>query len=190
MGFVLLFTMLVLAVVTGKMGNVNIPYKEIIVAIGERPSLSDFTSKEEFNLVNDEYSRRFEEESKAKLSILKAERKKEWEEIIMKLGIVDAIIAILVFTFYWRSTVKHFEIKGNVITFFYTSGKEKKIDIVRDKVNFERVRLFAIRYFYIPRLFYTFYYTSDKSLIEKDIIVFITKKEGEKIAEYFANFEY
>lgn len=183
------FNILVLGVVTGNMGNVNIPYNEIVTVLGERPSLSDFTDKEQFNLVNDEYSRRFEEESKVRLSILKRERKKEWEKIIMKLGIADVIIAILTFTFYWCGTVNFFEIKENTITFYYASGKKEQIDAVRNKVSFERIKLFTIRYFYIPRLFYTFYYIFDEMSSEKRIIVFITKKEGEKIAKYLASFE-
>lgn len=103
---------------------------------------------------------------------------------MIKLGIAETIIAIVVFALYLRTIVKSFKIEGNTITFIYVNNKQKQINIAENNVKFQRVKLFSIRYMYIPRMYYVFNYTY-KAKKEDQETVFISKEEGIKIAEYF-----
>lgn len=184
LGFIIFITLISFAIITSKMGNIHIPHEEIISIVGKEPTLAGFGGGEKLIQAKEEYSKKYKIEKNKKLEVLQAERKKILNQKLIKLGIVETIIAIIIFLLYLRTTVKSFKIEGNTITFTYVNNKQKQINIIENNVEFQRVRLFSIRYMYIPRIYYIFYYTY-KAHKEDQETVYISKKEGIKIAEYF-----
>lgn len=184
LGLIIFITLISFAIITSKMGNIHIPHEEIISMVGKEPTLADFGGGEKLIQAKEEYSKKYKIEKNKKLEVLQAERKKILNQKLIKLGIAETIIAIIIFLLYLRTTVKSFKIEGNTITFTYVNNKQKQINIVENNVEFQRVRLFSIRYMYIPRIYYIFHYTY-KAQKEDQETVYISKKEGIKIAEYF-----
>lgn len=184
LGLIIFITLVSFAVITSKMGNIHIPHEEIISIVGKEPTLADFGGGEKLIQAKEEYSKKYKIERNKKLNILQAERKKILNQKLIKLGIAETIIAIVVFALYLRTIVKSFKIEGNTITFIYVNNKQKQINIAENNVKFQRVKLFSIRYMYIPRMYYVFHYTY-KAKKEAQETVYISKEEGIKIAEYF-----
>ena len=184
LGLIIFITLVSFAIITSKMGNIHIPHEEIISIVGKEPTLADFGGGEKLIQAKEEYSKKYKIERKKKLKILQTERKKILNQKLIKLGIAETIIAIVVFALYLRTIVKSFKIEGNTITFIYVNNKQKQINIAENNVKFQRVKLFSIRYMYIPRMYYVFNYTY-KAKKEDQETVFISKEEGIKIAEYF-----
>lgn len=184
LGLIIFITLVSFAIITSKMGNIHIPHEEIISIVGKEPTLADFGGGEKLIQAKEEYSKKYKIERNKKLNILQAERKKILNQKLIKLGIAETIIAIVVFALYLRTIVKSFKIEGNTITFIYVNNKQKQINIAENNVKFQRVKLFSIRYMYIPRMYYVFHYTY-KAKKEAQETVYISKEEGIKIAEYF-----
>lgn len=184
LGLIIFITLVSFAIITSKMGNIHIPHEEIISIVGKEPTLADFGGGEKLIQAKEEYSKKYKIERNKKLNILQAERKKILNQKLIKLGIAEIIIAIVVFALYLRTIVKSFKIEGNTITFIYVNNKQKQINIAENNVKFQRVKLFSIRYMYIPRMYYVFHYTY-KAKKEAQETVYISKEEGIKIAEYF-----
>ncbi|WP_443863843.1 hypothetical protein [Fusobacterium ulcerans] len=184
LGLIIFITLVSFAIITSKMGNIHIPHEEIISIVGKEPTLADFGGGEKLIQAKEEYSKKYKIERNKKLKILQTERKKILNQKLIKLGIAETIIAIVVFALYLRTIVKSFKIEGNTITFIYVNNKQKQINIAENNVKFQRVKLFSIRYMYIPRMYYVFNYTY-KAKKEDQETVFISKEEGIKIAEYF-----
>ncbi|MDU1909612.1 hypothetical protein [Fusobacterium sp.] len=184
LGLIIFITFVSFAIITSKMGNIHIPHEEIISIVGEEPTLADFGGGEKLIQAKEEYSKKYKIEKNKKLEVLQAERKKILNQKLIKLGIAETIIAIIIFFLYLRTIVKSFKIEDNTITFTYVNNKQKQINIVENNVKFQRVRLFSIRYMYIPRIYYIFHYTY-KAQKEDQETVYISEKEGIKIAEYF-----
>lgn len=184
LGLIIFITLVSFAIITSKMGNIHIPHEEIISIVGKEPTLADFGGGEKLIQAKEEYSKKYKIERNKKLNILQAERKKILNQKLIKLGIAETIIAIVVFALYLRTIVKSFKIEGNTIAFIYVNNKQKQINIAENNVKFQRVKLFSIRYMYIPRMYYVFHYTY-KAKKEAQETVYISKEEGIKIAEYF-----
>lgn len=187
LGLVIITALIGIGIITSKMGNIYVPHEEIIAIVGTEPKLSDFGGGgKKLIQAKEEYSKKYKIERNKKLAVIKAERKVILNQKLKKLSIAEAFFAIIIFILYYRTIVKSFKIDEDTITFTYTNNKQKQIKILENNMEFKRIRLFSIRYLFIPRIYHIFYYTYKAS--KKDqIVVHISKEEGIKISEYFAD---
>ena len=184
-GISLLVGFISCGVILTKMGNINLPHKEIVVVVGDEPTLADFGGGEKLIKAKEEYSKLYRVERDKQLEILSKERKEILKPKLVKAALASIIVAGIVFILYLRGTVKYFKIEGDNIIFTYASNKDKKLSIKDNHVEFRRIKFYSIRYLFIPRIFNQFYYYLNSN--RKDVeTVFISKKDSLKIFEYFS----
>jgi len=175
-------------VILTKMGNINVPHKEIVAVVGSEPTLADFGGGEKLIKAKEEYSKQYRAEKDRQMEILSQERKEILRPKFIKAGLASLIGFVIVFIFYLLRTVKSFKIEGDSIIFTYVNNREKELSIKDNRVEFRRIKFYSIRYLFIPRMFNQFYYYTKGS--KKDLeTVHISKEDGLKVLEYFSQNE-
>lgn len=185
-GISLLVGFISCGVILTKMGNINIPHKEIVAVVGNEPTLADFGGGgEKLIKAKEEYYKQYRAEKNKRLAILSQERKEILKPKLVKAALASIIVGVIVFILYLRGTVKSIKIEGDNILFIYANNKEKKLSIKDNRVEFRRIKFYSIRYLFVPRMFYQFYYYIKGN--KKDLeTVFISKEDSLKVLEYFS----
>lgn len=183
-GFLIFVALLGAVYITNRMGSDYPPTGSVEAVIGKSPDYDEVTAAgKDYQEAVKEYDAIYEEELSRQRVIVAAQNRETMRQRTVKTVAVGAVVGILVFVLSYRQAVKSFEITDTDIVFTYVSGKQKKVARADQQLTFQMTRLFTIRYLFIPRLCYNFYYLHGKSKKQDYQNVFLTKDDGMRVAQ-------